>query len=430
MLRLRPLLKRFTRRKKKTELADDIQLADKKKKKQSVKVRLLAQIKRLKSRKKAKEEPGEFVEDDNNVVDDNVGVTIDEPGDIIVHVNADDGAVIGDDVLLEKLEPRESVVHALQTIPNEHDKERTESIQLRVPEITVNKDLHRRSLDQLISERFSGISHDSPLWPRKRVGTNRTASNISLYSKQHHGLFETRTIWTQTDLPDNARNETAEKLVGPSPGGSLGFGLQDVGIGPSPATSLGVQLDSKGVGPSRGSSLGTKLDYFGLGPSPFGSTEFGIETSVFSKSVENPRLAKIKTRILRRLNCPNLDNCEASVCLELLRLPKPPFLIALNRKLSQGNALFNVEFLELNGLDYLLILMDYIADNGLASMFDVLMMLVVSECATSLVNSAAGRDYLLAHGEHVVSMARGKLVSCTDQPHYNAIFVVHRNRPC
>ena len=412
MMRIRPLLKRFTRRKKKNDLADEIQKADKKKK-HSVKVRLLAQIKRLKSRKKTKEEQENLEVD--KVDDGNVEDITDDPGDIIVHVNPDDKDIIVDDATPEKLEPRETVVNALQITPNEHDKDHTENLKLRIPEVTIDKDIHRRSLDQLISDRLSGVSHDSPLWSRKRLGTNRTASNISIYSKQQHEPFETRTIWTQTELSDNVRNETVEKLVRPSPGGSLGFRLQDIGVGPSPSTSLGVRLETVGVGPSPGSSLDTKLEDVGVGPSPYGSKEFGIETSCFIKPVENPRLAKIKTRILRRLNCPNLDHCEASVCVELLRLPKPPFLVALNRKLSDENALFNVEFLELNGLDYLLILMDYIAEDGLATIFDVLLMLVVSECATSLVNSPAGRDYLLAHGEHVVSMARGKKVAPSEE---------------
>ena len=406
MMRLRPILKRFTRKKKRTDLADEIQKVDKKKKK-SVKVRLLTQIKRLKSRKKAKEESEDFALDKKNY-DGEVECIKDEPGDIVVHVNADDQDLNGDETMPEKLEPRESVENALREKPDETDA----NIQLRVPEVTVNKEIQRRSLDQLISDRLFGVSHDSPIWSRKRLGTNRTASNISIYSKQQHEPFETRTVWTQTDKSDNnVRTETSEKLVGPSPGGSLWFGLQDTGVGPSPATSFGIRLDNVGVGEaSPGGSLAIKLEDVAVGPSPFGSTEFGVESCFSFEPVENPKLAKIKNRILNRLNCPNLENCEASICVELLRFPKPPFLIALNRKLSEGNALFNVEFLELNGLDYLIILMDYITEDGLANIFDVLMMLIVSECATSLVNSAAGRDYLLAHGEHVISMARGKVL--------------------
>ena len=366
MMRIRPILKRFTRKKKKKE--DEIQVANDRKK-LTIKSRLLNKVKRLKTGKKAKHAVEDNEENEPNAVV--TGVTDEhEAGFVTVHVNAD----TNEQPDTEKLEPRESVVNALRTKSIDDEKEK-DGILLRVPEGPINKNILRRSLDQLISDRTSGISKESPFWSRKQFGA-RSASNISIYSKQQQEHVETRTVWTQTEIPNDSKTDTVEKKVGPSPWGSLDAKLEDIGVGPS----------------------------------PFGSVDFGIDSGISFEPVENPKLAKIKTRILKRFNYPNLDNCEAGICVDLLRFPKPPFLVALNRKLSQDNALFNVEFLELNGLNYLLALMEYIAEEGLRNLVDILMMLLVSECATSVVNSKAGREHLILHGEHIVSMARGKTI--------------------
>ena len=380
MMRLRPLLKRFTRKKKKHE--DEIQSAGKKKK-FKVSLHFLTKFKRIKDKK-----ADYNVEDDHNLRESAVDLntTEDEPGYITVHVNAENNELVDVDKTaeeietgdkteaVERIEPRESVASALcSKVPGEP---KTSSL-LRVPDPTTDTDkgVQRRSLDQLISDRLSGTSRESPVWARKQLSyKRRTASNISVYSKQPHDQLETRTVWTQTEISESVKIETVEKMVGPSPAGSLDVKLEEIGVGPSPC----------------------------------GSTDFGVESVFPLVQVENPKLAKIKNRIMNLLNYPSLETCEANICVELLRFPKLPFLIALNRKLSEENALFNVEFLELNGLDYLLALMEYIGEEGLADMCDVVMMLEVSECATSVVNSKAGKDYLIAHGEHIVSMARGR----------------------
>ena len=396
MMRIRPFLKRFTRKKKKYDT--EIQHAEKK----SLRVKLRALTKRFKSRKK---DTRATTEDGYNSRNSNPELTTteDDPGYVTVHVNADptdsivavetpteDTEPVDKTEGTDKIEPRESVANAL------HPKESTETESvtlLRVPDAStdIEKRQQRRSLDQLISDRTSGISTGSPLWTRKHSDDKRTASNISVYSKQLHDQIETRTVWTQTEKPDNVKNETVERKVGPSPAGSLDVKLEDIGVGPSPAGSLDVKLENVGVGPS-----------------PCGSTDFGIESKFPIERVENAKLARMKTRILNRLDYPNLDACDANICVELLRFPKLPFLIALNRKLSLENALFNVEFLELNGLDYLLALMDLVSEDGLSDIRDVVMMLELSECATSVVNSNTAKEYLVTHGERIISVARGR----------------------
>lgn len=233
----------------------------------------------------------------------------------------------------------------------------------------------RPSLSRLTPDRLSRSSFGLGPLSRASMISQKSASNISMCSMRKP---EVRTIWTQTEL-----TETVATIQ----------------------TSTENMLTVPGTAEQRSESMTSeKVSEF---ETPWTSMEFGVD-DLARRGVENPVLAAQRDRIVLRLACPDLDFADAELCVELLRCAKIPYLTALNRKISTEGGIFNEQFIASRGLDFLLILMEEIANGGLMTLFDVTKMLLVSECATALVNSPTGKDYIINHGEHVVSLARGK----------------------
>ena len=259
--------------------------------------------------------------------------------------------------------------------------------------ITINVDCHddpeddddhldapsRCSIDRLTPDRLSRTSFGTGPLSRASLISVKSASILSIKP-------DARTVWTQTDKTESVvetQTSTDNLLAVPS------------------ATE---NKSSYCLTSDTGSEFET----------PWESMEFGVD-DLARRGVENPVLAANRDRILRRLGCPNIDDTDAELCVDLLRFAKVPYLAALNRKISSEIGSFNEDFICHRGLDFLLVIMEEIATGGLPSFHDVTKMMLVSECATSLVNSQTGRDFIIEHGEYVVSFARGKII-----PFYSA----------
>lgn len=242
----------------------------------------------------------------------------------------------------------------------------------------------RSSWNRLTPDRLSGTSFGPGPLSRASMVSQKSASNMSVASFRKP---EIRTVWTQTEMLEDsvATTQTSNENLDES-----------VAVTQTSTENLLVP-------PSKEETSGTTSEF----ETPWTSMEFGIE-DLARRNVENHVLAGYRDRIVRTLTFPNLDDAEADLCVELLRVAKIPYLSALNRKISIEGGRFNEQFIEFRGLDFLLILMEEIASAGLVSLHDVTKMMLVSECATSLVNSSSGRDFILDHGEHIVSFARGK----------------------
>jgi len=241
----------------------------------------------------------------------------------------------------------------------------------------------------------------------ERMGSNRMSkssfgtglSRASMISQKSMSIGsvrgpDTRTVWTQT--------EGHELTNIPTQTSSTNLVDDHTAVVQTSTTNL-LEVPSRDQSSNGGLTEETS-------ETTWTSMEFGIEQDVFAREpVENPILAGYKDRINFRLTYPSLEHADAETCVDLLRYAKVPYLVALNRKLSKEGGRFNEQFIEYRGLDMLLILMEEIANDGLGCMFDAVRMVLVSECATSLVNCPTGKDYIISHGEHIVTMARGTL---------------------
>lgn len=230
------------------------------------------------------------------------------------------------------------------------------------------------SLTRLTPDRLSSASIGLKPFFRESTASRKSASNLSVASFRKSEL---RTVWTQTEMTESVaetQTSTNNLLTVPS-----------------------CEENRSRLTSDDGSQFET----------PWTSMEFGVE-ELGRRDVENPVLAAYRDRVVRTLQFPNIDNAEPEVCVDLLHYAKVPYLSALNRKIFSETETFNEEFIAHRGLDYLLILMEEIANEGLTTLHDVTKMMLVSECATSLVNSESGRNFIIDHGEYIVSFARGK----------------------
>lgn len=233
------------------------------------------------------------------------------------------------------------------------------------------------SFDRLCENRLSKSSFGTGPLSRASMISQRSFSNISMLSLKRGP--ETRTVWTQTEIH--------EKIT-------IACSTDDFDKTEDEDDQEGVETNV--TAESEVTSL-----------TPWSSVDFGVDDVFQREPVVNAKLAAIRDRIVQRLKYPNLENCDPEVSVDLLRYPKLPFLIALNRKIAIQGGAFNEEFIAFRGLDFLLEQMEIVASSGLNTLYDVMKMMLISECATSLVNSATGKDFIINHGEHIVSLARG-----------------------
>lgn len=235
------------------------------------------------------------------------------------------------------------------------------------------------SFDRLCENRLSKSSFGTGPLSRASMISQRSFSNISMLSLKRGP--ETRTVWTQTEIH--------EKIT-------IACSTDDFDKTEDEDDQEGVETNV--TAESEVTSL-----------TPWSSVDFGVDDVFQREPVVNAKLAAIRDRIVQRLKYPNLENCDPEVSVDLLRYPKLPFLIALNRKIAIQGGAFNEEFIAFRGLDFLLEQMEIVASSGLNTLYDVMKMMLISECATSLVNSATGKDFIINHGEHIVSLARGNV---------------------
>lgn len=260
------------------------------------------------------------------------------------------------------------------------------------------------SFDRLSENRLSKSSFGTGPLSRASMISQRSFSNMSMLSLKRGP--DTRTVWTQT--------EVREKIT-------IACSTDDLDK---------TEGEDKEDVENEETNVTAESEVTSL--TPWSSVDFGVDDVFQREPVVNAKLAAIRDRIVQRLKYPNLENCDPEVSVDLLRYPKLPFLIALNRKISIQGGPFNEEFIAFRGLDCLLEQMEIVASSGLNTLYDVTKMMLISECATSLVNSATGKDFIINHGEHIVSFARGNMFlfsfydSFRKQPYlFNYIWLFH-----
>ena len=237
-----------------------------------------------------------------------------------------------------------------------------------------------RSFESLPVDQLSTVSIGTRDHSRASMISQRSLSNFSMLSFKQEPT--TRTIWTQTDLQEDATHESSADDIAEE--------------------AEEAEEDKEGVKTEVTCASGTQ------NLTPWSSVDFGVDNVFLREPVVNPKLASIRDRIVHRLKFPCLEHSDPEVVVDLLKYPKLPFLIVLNSKISKEGGSFNEEFIACRGLDFLLEQMEFLACTGLVTLFDVTKMTLLSECATSLVNSASGKDFIINHWEYVVCLIRGR----------------------
>lgn len=225
-----------------------------------------------------------------------------------------------------------------------------------------------KSSELLIPGRLStasGLSGFRSLGDLAQYKSQKSFGSVCSFGSQRRS-GQQRTVWTQADLAKGQSQETLNREL----------------------------------------SAGSLFDISDYVLSPYDDDGFGVDSAFYREPVENPILAAFRDRIVKRLNFPDLCHCDAQTCADLLMYGKIPFLKSLNDKIKRDDGEFNEQFIECRGLDGMLARMEVTACAGFDSLAQVLEMLLISECATSLVSTTSGKDFLVHNGEFVSSMAK------------------------
>lgn len=120
-------------------------------------------------------------------------------------------------------------------------------------------------------------------------------------------------------------------------------------------------------------------------------------------------LGRMKSKLLDVISYKNFDSYTPEVCIDFLQSPNLHFLTALNKKLKQNIKEWNSEFLELNGSEALLDLIDTLGIKRVTQLADALLILECVQCVKTIMNSKMGLAYLVEHGDYLKRLVNGKL---------------------
>ena len=130
-----------------------------------------------------------------------------------------------------------------------------------------------------------------------------------------------------------------------------------------------------------------------------------------SKKITNP-LKKMKSKIIDAVSLQKFDTFTPEVCIELMKSTPATlkFLSHLNKRLKQNDSGWNGEFLDLDGGEALLDLVEVIGVRRVTNLSDALLLLECVQCVKTLMNSKLGLAYLVEHGDSLVRLVRGRLL--------------------
>lgn len=124
---------------------------------------------------------------------------------------------------------------------------------------------------------------------------------------------------------------------------------------------------------------------------------------------KNP-LLKMQSKVMDAITGENIDNLSPEVCIGLLKNANLKFLSNLNRKLKQNDKTWNGEFLDLNGAQALLDLVDALGVRRVTQLSDALLLLECVQCVKTIMNSKMGLAYLVENGADLNRLVRGKFI--------------------
>ena len=144
-------------------------------------------------------------------------------------------------------------------------------------------------------------------------------------------------------------------------------------------------------------------------PKKEGAKEETAESSLKrKKSGKNP-FVRIQSKIMDVLSHQNFDAYSPAICIDFLKCPNLKLLSSLNKKLKQNKKDWIEEFLELQGSDALLDLVDMLGFKRVTHLDDALLLLESVSCIKTLMNSKIGLPYLVQHGDYLKKLVKGEI---------------------
>lgn len=129
------------------------------------------------------------------------------------------------------------------------------------------------------------------------------------------------------------------------------------------------------------------------------------------KKSETISHAALQGKVLALVSHQNFDSYSPAICVDFLKSPSLKFLSSLNKKLRQNKKDWNNEFLELQGFDILLDLVDSLESKRVSKLTDVQLLLECVGCIKSLLNSKLGVQYFVQHSHCLKKLVKGKSVT-------------------
>nr|XP_020480327.1 inverted formin-2-like [Monopterus albus] len=102
----------------------------------------------------------------------------------------------------------------------------------------------------------------------------------------------------------------------------------------------------------------------------------------------------------------NLENADPELCIRLLQVPTVVNYSGLRRRLETSNRSWMVQFLELRGLDLLMVALERLSGRGCARIADALLQLTCVACVRAVMNSSAGLHFILDNEGYVRTLTQ------------------------
>ncbi|EDV24621.1 uncharacterized protein TRIADDRAFT_25061 [Trichoplax adhaerens] len=122
------------------------------------------------------------------------------------------------------------------------------------------------------------------------------------------------------------------------------------------------------------------------------STKWG---SALKKAAAESRAQELTSGI----NLAGLDTATPELCLKLIRQPSVQNFTALKNFLSRCQQTWMIQFLEIEGLNVILEVLEILCDRGISSVIDAFIQLECVNCVKAIMNSSAGINYIINHRE-------------------------------
>ena len=132
------------------------------------------------------------------------------------------------------------------------------------------------------------------------------------------------------------------------------------------------------------------------------------ETEVKASPKKKYPLKKMQSKLLDAITYQNFESFTPEACIDLMKNANLKFLSSLNKKLKQKNKEWNEEFLDLNGAQGLLDLVDTLGIRRVTQLSDALLLLECIQCIKTIMNSKTGLGYLVEHGPDLNRLVRGE----------------------